>query len=65
MRARLTKQGEVRPQYAAKKPHTVDFDLVVVEDMDVVWCSGLELIDQGDVVMIKLVVAGHIDDRLI
>ena len=59
----LAIQGEVGPQDAAEEAHAVDDDLVVVQDVDVPGRLRLQLIDQSQVVMIELVVAGYVDHR--
>ncbi len=60
---RLAKKGKVRPEDASQKPYTVDDHLIIVQDVYVVRCLGLQIIDQGDVVAIELVVARHVDHR--
>ncbi len=56
-------QGEVGPQDTAQKAHAVDDHRVIVEDVDILRCLRLQLIDQPEVVMVELVVARHVDYR--
>ena len=57
----LTEQAEVRPQDAAEKPHAIDYYLIIVQNLDVCRCLLLQLVDQGNVVVIELVVPRHVD----
>ena len=58
---RLAEQGEVSPQDAAQEAYTVDDDLVVVQYVNVIASCCLQLISQGNIVVVELVVSRHID----
>ena len=59
----FAEQGEVGPQDAAEEAHAIDDDLVVVQDVDVLRRLRLQFLDQSQVVMVELMVAGHVDHR--
>lgn len=59
----LAEQGEIGPQDTAQESHAVDDHLVIVPHVDVIRRQGLQLVDQGDVVMVELVVPRHVDYR--
>ena len=60
-RVRFAQKGKVRPQDAAQKPYPVNDHLVIVQDVYVLRCPGLQIIDQGDVMAVEFVVARHVD----
>ena len=58
-----TVQIEVGPKRTPQEPNAVEFEFVVVQDVDVGRCDCLEFVRQSDVVIIELMVSRHIDYR--
>ena len=64
---RVVRQLEVRPESGAEESHAVDDGLAVVEHMHLrPLTQALELVEGAlDAAAVELVVAGHIEDRLV
>ena len=62
---RFAGQGKVGPQDTAEKAHAIDDDLIIVEYMDIRRRGLQEFVDQIDVVVIELVVAGNVNHGLV
>ena len=59
----VTVKIEVGPKRTPQEPNTVEFELVVIQDVDI-GCRGcLQFVGQLDVVTIKLMVSRYIDYR--
>jgi hypothetical protein len=59
----LPEEKKVCPQDAAQESHTIDDNLIIVQHVDIIGCFRLQFIDQGDVVMVELMVTRYVDHR--
>lgn len=60
-----TVQIEVGPKRTPQEPNAVEFELVVIQDVDVGRCGCFQFVGQPNVVIIELMVSRHIDYRRI
>ena len=62
-RLRSTVQIEVGPKRTTQEPNAMEFEPIVIQDMDIRRRSCLQFVGQADVVNIVLMVSRHIDYR--
>lgn len=54
-------ESKISPQRAAKKSNAVEYHLVVIQYMDILWRLADEIVGNANVMKVVLVIARHVD----